>query len=147
MSAVRHKASTKALAVKMRQGGWSLNEIRRYLAEHGVVPTPSVSTIQCWTDPAQERKQREHKRLRERKERAQASTFAWPGERSDEWKLARMRRLSGAGLSTTAIAKVMAIDFPGTVLSEHQVWYMLKTGKVTRAIEEPTSLRELPRAA
>lgn len=136
MSGVRHKASAKARAIELRQAGWSLSEIRALLTREGVRPVPSPNTIWCWVNEKANARQNAHKRRADRARRLARSEFRWPGVRSTDWKLARMRRLKEAGMSCAAIAIVMSIDFPDTPLSQWQVDGALREGTMPRSLKE-----------
>lgn len=69
-------------------------------------------TLWTWTHPKKAAKTAARENDRQRARRAATASLAWPGVRGPEWKVARMRALSDAGLTPTAIASVMRLDFP-----------------------------------
>lgn len=137
MSQVRHRASTKARALVHAEIGSGPREIQRLLAGEGVDPVPSVNTIWTWCNPKKASLQAQRDLAVARRWRLGHASFAWPGVRGPEWKLARMRVLDGAGVSAAAIARVMAVDFPkDNRLTEAQVRRALHTGRPPRSTRD-----------
>lgn len=135
MSQVRHKVQTKVRANQLREAGWSLLQIQAILEREGVRPVPSQNTIWTWVTAKAHTRQNTQKRLADRARRIAVSEFRWPGVRSPEWKLARMRRLREAGMSCAAIATVMTIDFPDTPVTQSQVDYAVRLGGTPRSFK------------
>jgi hypothetical protein len=82
-----------------------------------------------WTHPRQAAKQAQRDRETSGRWRVERASFAWPGIRTETWKVARMATLRAAGVQFSAIARVMAIDFPGDErLTEDRVRYLLYRG-------------------
>lgn len=98
-------------------GQWSGEQIRRYLAEHGL--EVGRSTIQEWADPdyaARRRVQRaEYKRAQK--------------------LMSRMARLKNRGLSYRTISEVLD-EYHGVELDREQVRHALDTGRPTRAVKK-----------
>ncbi|HEU4722006.1 MAG TPA: hypothetical protein VFS59_11640 [Gemmatimonadaceae bacterium] len=131
MSAVRHPVSMMVRAQELRDAGWATTRIGALLAREFGCPAPSVNTIWCWVQPGARDRQTAAQRAQQRRDRAAAASFSFPGRRSPQWKLGRLRALRGQGLSLAAIAGVMRLDF-GDELS-------------TAAIREAVEQDKLPR--
>ncbi|PTL55784.1 hypothetical protein [Paraconexibacter algicola] len=128
MTTVRHTSRTRARAVELRNAGWSLRQVRELLAAEGYHPAPTVPTLSRWTNPAREE---EHRRANRARARGDATTYAWPGVRSAEWRLGRMRALDAAGVSDRDIARVMTLDFPHSPITVDQVKHALRSDTPT----------------
>lgn len=128
MSAVRHKMSTKLKVVELYEAGWKPAEIERILHDEGM-PVPSRNTMWIWTHPKAAAEQARRDVAVARRWRVGAATFAWPGVRTPEWKVGRMRALRQTGMSFSAITKVMNVDFPNEPLTEDEVRYAIHGGK------------------
>jgi DNA-binding transcriptional MerR regulator len=100
---------------ELREAEWSIAEIQK-LVERETGHRPSRNTIWSWLNEGAEAA----RRRRRPDPRLKAATFAFPGQRSTEWKLGRVRLLHDAGLPCRAIAAVMRCDF-GDDLTEHEV--------------------------
>lgn len=99
------------VAQSMRTGKWTVTEIQRYLAEHGV--ERSWPTVKRWADPAFNDADNERCRGRMRDKWA-AQTAGRLGRRGDtlEYQEARARQLATVRVSYSSIARVMAFDYP-----------------------------------
>lgn len=129
MSAVRHSAKVMAEARRLREAGWSLNEIRRLMAADGIDPVPAIGTIAIWTDDAARRRELDRQARKHRELRVARSDFRLPGVRGPEWRLGRIRALADAEVGILDIARVMSIDFPGEPITRHDVRYALEVGR------------------
>jgi hypothetical protein len=127
-------------ARELRDAGWSIGRIRRLLAaEFGCSP-PSPNTIWCWVEPAAGERQAATKRESQRDERAASASFVFPGKRSPQWKLGRMRALRRAGMSVAAICTVMWADF-GDELTINEGRRAIETGQLPRQWREVAATR------
>lgn len=128
MSAVRHTARTRARAIQLHEGGWSLQAIRRVLAAEGV--RVHTSTIWRWVGGEKADQARVRDAARKSRRNASTATFRWPGPpKTPAWLLGRMRVLRGAGVPCASIARVVSSDH-GLTLTEAQVRYALQAGHV-----------------
>lgn len=119
-----HTAKVAAEAVRLREAGWTIPQIRDVLAARGIDPPPCRTTIMRWTTPgfAERRQAKATVRKRELYE----PSYRPAGRKSAVWRAGRMRALFEAGLSPNAVAKVMTFDFPEHPVSGHQVRYALQ---------------------
>lgn len=135
MTRVRHMARTKARVIELDAAGWGPKDIQRLLAAEDVDPIPTENAIWLWTNPEKAAVQAKRNVELARRWRLERASFAWPGVRGPEWKVARMRVLAGAGLKPAAIAAVMAVDFPKDErLSEDSVRRALESGRPPRSV-------------
>lgn len=132
---VIYSVKVAARARTLHAAEWPVARIAKLLAdEFGLPKPPSSTAVYGWVDPKfnEKRKQRERERLR-----GKSYTFSvvQNGHRSPEWKMARMRVLRGAGLSFNAVAKVMAVDFPGArTLTEDEVRHALLSDRAPKVL-------------
>jgi hypothetical protein len=137
MTARGHDSATRREAIRLRESGWTLRGIVQVLASRGI--HVHESTVLYWTSETASERRRQHDRERMAQLNAARATFRWPGRpKTEAWLLGRMRVLERAGLSMTAIAKVVSIDH-GLELSEHQVRYALSINRLpsmTRTVAE-----------
>ena len=123
-------APVRARALELHEAGWGPTQIEKILAaEFPDRACPSRGTIWRWANPDAYRGQVERRRA------LSAANYSggWPGVCSPEWKIQRMRVLRAAGLSYSAIAAVMHVDFPADrKLTEYLVSTALSTGDETR---------------
>lgn len=93
------------------EAGWSHREIRRILMkEDGTAP--SLDTITRWLSPryaasAQARALRANARYRERR----GYSFHFPGQKTQQFQEAFIKRLDDEGLAATSIAKCARVVF------------------------------------
>lgn len=118
-------------ARELHEARWPLRTITEILArEFAMDKPPRANTVNEWVNPKLLKQRRAEDRVRHRHHRQ--ADFSYPGRRSPEWKVGRMRALDAAGLSCAAIAKVMAVDFPDDPsLTDHQVRYALARSTAT----------------
>lgn len=115
-----YPVSTMQRAITLHASGWSYSTIPAVLDREGL-GRPSPFTVRLWVDPVRREKSAAASRRRNAARSAARSEFRFPAGRSVEWRLGRMRVLRAAGLSYTAITKVMNVDFPDAPLSVEQV--------------------------
>lgn len=126
---VQHPAKVMVRAQELRAADYGITAVQRILAGEG--HHVSYNTVRCWTEPEFRTRMLDQKNRAARAKRAAASSFQRLGQVGPEWLLARMRVLSGAGVSAAAIARVMAIDFPDLPnLTPRQVWDALNEGRL-----------------
>lgn len=131
----RYTSGDKAEAIMLKGGGWNAAEITRLMQAAGRPVT--YTAVRLWVDDEAAELQRARDRRYRRRKRAQTETFAWPGRVSGGWKLRRMRALSEAGVSCSAIAALMTFDFPDDPqLSAGQVRYAIATGTIPPPLRE-----------
>jgi hypothetical protein len=119
---------------RLSEAGWGNAAIRRILADQGVDPIPTLKTIRMWIDPDYADQVRAETRQRMRQ--TSPMTFRWPGPRSVEWRVRRIKVLADAGLTKEAIAKVMTHDFPDCPLSRAQIDGILRQGRIPWALRK-----------
>ena len=129
----RYPASAVIRARELRDAGWSLRQITRLMRREFGVPVPQ-STVACWVDDEQARKQRLRSyNAHRRRWNAKVTGRLGSPHLTLDFKLIRLRALHEHGLSPGSIARVMSFDFPDEPLTEHQVRYSLATGSVPRS--------------
>jgi len=136
MSAVRYTTRTRLRAAELRNLGWTYSKVRAILAEEGVTSLPSDNAIRRWADPEALKSRRRADKAYRRQRRVERSNFRAGGVRTPEWIVGRVRSLGDAGLSASAIARVICHDFPKQALTRDQVVGILDGGGI------PYSLRE-----
>jgi len=124
----RHPIKVVVRAREHVRAGWSIAETTRLLErEFGVTVDPR--SVRRWTSDryrrALERAERERRRRRSMEAGARPMG---PSHATEEFKLARMRKLRELGLSASDIAALMGHDF-GDGLSAWQVRRALETGR------------------
>lgn len=126
-------------------GAWGKTEITRYLNDRGV--KVHRITVSRWVDDhAAAAKRAEDDRRVARRSMTRSGRLGRTDARP-EFKLRRIRALDAAGLTATAIAKVMTVDF-GDELSAQQVREALRLGRYPfMRMAEAARLRTLARAA
>ena len=120
-------------AQRMREGGWSIPQIRDYLAARGW--QRDRQTIRCWSDPELYARKLEQTRQLKRKqrvsrrvaERGTVSLARKNGTYSAEFKFARLMAMRDAGLSLRATAIMLGVDF-GDEITESMVRYAENAG-------------------
>jgi hypothetical protein len=132
----RYTSADKAEALKLKHGGWNTAEITRLMQAAGIPVT--YTAVRLWVDPEFAERHRAHNRAAKRRKLAETATFSWPGRATPDWKLRRMEVLRRAGVSVSAIKKIMHIDFPNDPpLTEHQIRYAIEQREVPRVLREP----------
>jgi hypothetical protein len=136
VSSVRYTAAQQVEVRRLAAAGWLPNQIRTVLEREGWDPVPHLTTILDWLDQDYYDRRRAVNLARDRRRRAAATSFRWPGSQPrDEWKTALMAELRREGASARSIATTMGVLF-GDRLTGHQVEYRL--GEKRR----PTSTRK-----
>lgn len=117
----RHTMATVTLARTMYGDGegWTPTEIMRYLHEQGI--DVSMQTVRRWVIPGEDERRKAEAAARRARKRRNANGPL----------LERMRELRGAGLTFTAVAKVIDLDYGVTITTE-QCRYCLHHGRDPR---------------
>lgn len=121
----RYTSREQVEAIRLREEGeWSVAEIARIMRRRGF--DVSEGAVRMWVDPEHAERQRDRDRQYRRRQRAARSEGRLRGNHSTpEMRAARVRALRVAGLSHSAIVKVMTLDFPEHPLTVDQVRYQL----------------------
>lgn len=125
-------------ARELAAAGWPLRSIARTLAdEFALDKPPRVNTINEWVNPGLLKRRRVQDRMRHRDHRR--ADFSYPGRRSVEWKMGRIRALRDGGVVPSGIAAVMALDFPDDpLLTEYEVRQVI-AGRVPLKLRQTTT--------
>lgn len=117
----RHTMATVTLARTMYGDGegWTPTEIMRYLREQGT--DVSMQTIRRWVIPGEDEKCKAEAAARRERKRRNASGPL----------LARMQQLHKAGLSFTAIAVLVDLDY-GVKITSEQARYCVRHNRDPR---------------
>lgn len=123
-----YPVATMLRARELRDAGWYQTDIRRILEAEGL-GSPSLFTIQVWTNQRYYHQQRELVRSRGAKRSAKTAAFRLAGS-SDAYTQAFMEQLRKDGVPSRSIAKVCRRVIAGFDLSEDQVRERLRgTGR------------------
>jgi len=118
-------------ARRMREGGWTIPQIRDYLAARG--QSRNRETIRRWSDPELMQRARDEAAARHRHKRAaRAMRLTRPSQAySPEFRFVRLLALREAGLSCPATAQVLRLDF-GEPITAEQVRYAERVGRLSQ---------------
>jgi hypothetical protein len=125
-----YPVATMVRARELREAGWFPTAIRRLLEKEGH-GSPSLFTIQTWTNPRYLAAHHERMQARGLERSAERSRFRLQGS-SESYRRAFMERLRDEGVSCNGIAKVCRVVF-GVPLTAHQVRYALTEHDALRA--------------
>lgn len=123
-----YTAATVQLARTLRNGGWTIPEIRDHV-ERDTGRRPTAGTIRRWVDAEFAQQRRESQRRESHRRRAEHAVFTLPGD-SPTYRAAFMRRLDEEGVPDPSIAKVCTVVF-GEQFTTYDVKVALQGG-VTR---------------
>jgi hypothetical protein len=105
---------------QQKYGIWTGEQVRVYLAEHGV--DVCLATVRKWADPDAMERYLAYNRSYKRQKRV----------------MDRMRELQMAGITHGDIATLLSLDF-GLPATSEQVRYMLACGRLSKPIREALS--------
>ena len=121
-----YPVATMLRARELREAGWYATAIRRILTDEGH-GSPSLFTIQTWTNRRYLERHHDRMRTRGAARTAERARFRLQGS-TPAYRLEFMRALRAADLSPNAIGKVCGVVF-GERLSQDQVRYALEKGE------------------
>lgn len=115
------------------QGGWTISDIRQYLADRG--QPAAWETVKGWADPAWAARRREQQRAQQRRwwrKKHGVTTYRVADMPStDTERLERLAELRQCGVSYTALARIATAQF-GDPITAEQVRYALKADRYPR---------------
>lgn len=113
--------------------GWGIEEIRRHLAERGVLGVSgrplAWDTVRRWADPSYEARKRDLDRVRKRENYRRShhvKAFRVMDDMAEAAKVDRLLELRDCGVSFASLVKIIALDF-GDHLTVEQVRYAVST--------------------
>lgn len=127
----RHPMTVVTTAREMHDAGWGDAEIQRYFAARGI--DVSLTAIGRWCNPAQAARQLANQKRWNAILASRRSVSIGPKHARPEFKFARLCALRAAGLSVTAAAAVMRLDF-GDDLTPGQVRHAEMVGRYPKKV-------------